>query len=583
MFSVFLNQLPFSFFLIHDEYNDYLNEFTKYVTFIKKIQNQSIDEIISHFLNLSTYHKKIWIYYLLIDENNIFCANLAVKLFYTLNTNTPYNTEQISILNVLPISLQGIFKENIIKFHYIPKVETNLLSLEDKIKLIKMDSIKEKAYVKYNELLLKNDESYTKTKTYLDGLLKIPFGVYKKEPILTMMDDIKNDMNLFEEKKRSNLQIYNELSIILSLSNFEYNEKLLFSYLNGLLKNTLTKIHFFLYNENKKNKKEIIDSIMFYLKHISLEKLLDLNNQFNIVLNDFIVKNNTSLIIKAKEVKTKIDKIPCYMVNIKTTLDNIIYGQEEAKTHLQMIFSQWINGTQEGYCFGFEGLPGIGKTTLGKGIANCLLDEENNSRPFHIIQIGGSSNGSVLYGHNYTYVSSTWGSLVQILMDSKIMNPIIFIDEVDKISKTENGKEIINTLIHLLDSTQNNAFQDKYFSGIPLDFSKVLFILSYNEPNNLDKVLLDRIHRIKFHSLKLHEKIEVSKKFLLPKIYSDMGLVDCIYISDEIIEYIIDCYTNEPGVRKLKEIFFELVGYINLKYLKELQYSYLYLHICITK
>ena len=581
LFFVLLNNLPFSFFLIHDEYNEYLNEFTKYLSFIKKIQNQTTEEIISHFLNLSNYHKKIWLFYLLIDEQNIFCVNLAVKLFYTLNSNIPYNTEQISILNVLPISLQNIFKENIIKFHYIPKVETNLLSLEDKIKLIKIDSIKEKAYVKYNELLLKNDESYTKTKTYLDGLLKIPFGIYKKEPILNIMDEIKSDMNFFEEKTRSNLQIYNELSKYLKLSHFEFNEQLLISYLNTLLKNILLEIYSILSNEKKKNKKDIIKDIVFHLKNISFEQLLELNNQFDIDLNQFIIKNNLSYITKAKEIKTKIDEIPLYMKNIKSTLDNIIYGQEEAKIHLQMIFSQWINGNQEGYCFGFEGLPGIGKTTLGKGISQCLLDEKNNSRPFHIIQIGGSSNGSILYGHNYTYVSSCWGNLAQILMDSKIMNPIIFIDEVDKISKTENGKEIINTLIHLLDSTQNNSFQDKYFSGIPLDFSKVLFVLSYNDPSQLDKVLLDRIHRITFHSLKLQEKIEISKKFLLPKIYSDMGLLYCIYMSDEIIEYIIDCYTNEPGVRKLKEIFFELIGHINLKYLKEISYSSL--PICITK
>ena len=103
-----------------------------------------------------------------------------------------------------------------------------MLSLEDKIKLIKIDSIKEKAYVKYNELLLKNDESYTKTKTYLDGLLSIPFGIYKKEPILNIMDSIKNDMIFFEDKKRSNLQIYNELSTLLTLQHFEYNEFLLY-------------------------------------------------------------------------------------------------------------------------------------------------------------------------------------------------------------------------------------------------------------------------------------------------------------------------------------------------------------------
>jgi ATP-dependent Lon protease len=372
LFSIFLNCLPFSFFLIHDDYNDYLNEFTKYLSFIKKIQNQEIEEIISHFLNLSTYYKKIWIFYLLIDEQNIFCANLAIKLFYTLNSNIHYNTEQISILNVLSISLQNIFKENIIKFHYIPKVELNLLSLEDKIKLIKIDSIKEKAYVKYNELLLKNDESYTKTKTYLDGLLKIPFGIYKKEPILNVMDEIKNDMNFFEEKQRSNLQIYNELSKLLQLNNFEYNEQLLFSYLNSLLKSVLLQFYSMLSNEKKKNKKEIIKDIIFHLKNISFDQLLNLNNEFNIDLNEFIIKNNISFITKATEIKTKIDKIPLYMKNIKSTLDNIIYGQEEAKTHLQMIFSQWINGNQEGYCFGFEGLPGIGKTTLGKGISQCL-------------------------------------------------------------------------------------------------------------------------------------------------------------------------------------------------------------------
>jgi hypothetical protein len=164
------------------------------------------------------------------------------------------------------INKHSIFKENIIQFHYIPKVETNLVSLEDKIKLIKMESIKEKAYVKYNELLLKNDESYTKTKTYLDGLLKIPFGIYKKEPILNIMNDIKNDMNFFEEKTRSNLQIYNELSILLTLPYFEYDEKLLFHYLNGLLKNELlplTQIDFTVSDiRDKINKFTNINSIL---------------------------------------------------------------------------------------------------------------------------------------------------------------------------------------------------------------------------------------------------------------------------------------------------------------------------------
>ena len=103
------------------------------------------------------------------------------------------------------------------------------------------------------------------------------------------------------------------------------------------------------------------------------------------------------------------------------------------------------------------------KTSLAKnGIAKCLIDDNNKSRPFAFIALGGTCNGSTLEGHNYTYVGSTWGRIVDILMDVKCMNPIIFIDELDKVSRTEHGKEIIGILTHLTDHTQNNQFNDKY-------------------------------------------------------------------------------------------------------------------------
>ena len=156
----------------------------------------------------------------------------------------------------------------------------------------------------------------------------------------------------------------------------------------------------------------------------------------------------------------------------------------------------------KGYCIGFEGPPGTGKTSLAKkGIANCLKDTDGNSRPFAFIPIGGSSNGSVLEGHSYTYVGSTWGKIVDVLMETKCMNPIIYIDELDKISRTESGREIIGILTHLTDSSQNDEFFDKYFSGIKIDLSKVLFIFSYNNFNNIDPILADRIHRVQFNNL----------------------------------------------------------------------------------
>ena len=200
------------------------------------------------------------------------------------------------------------------------------------------------------------------------------------------------------------------------------------------------------------------------------------------------------------------------MKEIKNVLDASIYGHNKAKRQIERVIGQWITGKQSGYCFGFEGAPGIGKTSLArKGLAYCLKDSDGTTRPFSFIALGGSSNGSILDGHNYTYVGSNWGRIVDILMEKKCMNPIIFIDELDKISNTEQGKEIVGILTHLVDTTQNSSFQDKYFNGIDLDLSKVLFIFSYNDVSLVDRILLDRIHRIKFNYLTIDDKIVIIK------------------------------------------------------------------------
>jgi len=203
-----------------------------------------------------------------------------------------------------------------------------------------------------------------------------------------------------------------------------------------------------------------------------------------------------------------------------------------------------------------------------KGLSLCLKDDNGEPRPFSFIALGGSCNGSTLEGHSYTYMNSTWGRIVDILMESKCMNPIIYIDELDKVSKTENGREIIGIFTHLIDQTQNDSFQDKYFSGIDIDLSKALFIFSYNDPEQIDKVLLDRIHRIKFENLTTPEKVVIVNRFILPEINKKMGFNNVVVLDDNMIEYIIDKYTMEPGVRKLKELLFDLYGEINLDLLK---------------
>jgi endopeptidase La len=310
-----------------------------------------------------------------------------------------------------------------------------------------------------------------------------------------------------------------------------------------------------------------------------------MKNKIKQAINDF---SNNSIIIKEIENKyknTKIKNIDDIIVdidniqdnwnivnksmnNIRETLNVSVHGHENAKRQVERIIGQWITGEQTGYCFGFEGPPGVGKTSLArKGLASCLKDENGNPRPFSFIAVGGASNGSTIAGHNYTYVGSTWGKIVDILIEKKCMNPIIFIDELDKISRTENGKEIIGILTHLIDTTQNEQFQDKYFSGIDLDLSKALFIFSYNDVSAIDRILLDRIHRIKFKHLTLQDKLTICKDYILPEYYDKFN-INNIDFTDDILKYIIQHYTNESGVRKLKEILFEILSEINLEILQ---------------
>ena len=157
-------------------------------------------------------------------------------------------------------------------------------------------------------------------------------------------------------------------------------------------------------------------------------------------------------------------------------------------------------------------------------------------------------------------------------METKCMNPIIFIDELDKVSKSDQGREIIGVLTHLTDYTQNDSFQDKYFTGIDLDLSKVLFIFSYNDVSAIDRILLDRIHRIKFDVITNNDKVIITNKYILPELYKKMGIIDKIIFNDDVILFIIETYTQEPGVRKLKEILFEIVGEVNLIALKNEKY-----------
>jgi len=257
-----------------------------------------------------------------------------------------------------------------------------------------------------------------------------------------------------------------------------------------------------------------------------------------------------------------IEKCNAFMENAKKVLDECVYGLDDAKMQILQLVGNWIsNPNSIGTAIAIKGPPGTGKTTLIKeGISKIL------QRPFAFLALGGATDSSFLEGHGYTYEGSTWGKIVNILIQSKCMNPVIYFDELDKISETPKGEEITGILTHLTDTTQNNCFHDKYFANMDFDLSKSLFIFSYNDESKVNPILKDRMYRIHTAGYVSKEKITIAKKYLIPKIEKNVNFKsEDITITDEALIKIIDGFTDkEKGVRNLKRCLEIIYTKLNL-------------------
>ena len=238
------------------------------------------------------------------------------------------------------------------------------------------------------------------------------------------------------------------------------------------------------------------------------------------------------------------------------------FGMDEIKTRIsEYVAIKNLNRNIQSPIICLVGPPGVGKTTIAMSIAKAL------NRDFYKISVGGLNDSTELVGSRRTYLASAPGKIIQGLNKCGSNNPLILIDEVDKMVKDYKG-DPASTLLEILDPNQNKIFTDNYIEE-PFDLSGVLFILTANNVSDIPKPVLDRVELIELHSYTVFEKKDIAKNYMLPNILLDNMVYDNkIKFSDELLYFLINNYTDEAGVRDLERILSSLARKITINNIK---------------
>ena len=249
------------------------------------------------------------------------------------------------------------------------------------------------------------------------------------------------------------------------------------------------------------------------------------------------------------------------LCNIKEILNKAVYGHEQVKEALVELVAKWVsNPPSKGHALAIVGPAGVGKTSLFReGLAKAL------SRPFCSFSLAGLSDESYLSGFAHTYEGSDFGRICRMLTETDCMNPIIFMDELDKIDTTRHGSSVVNKLIEIIDFSQNHEYEDMYFGNIKIDLSRVLFVFSLNYLENLDPILKDRLEIIKVNGFQNKEKIEILKHYVIPRELKQINLTkNDIIFPENILIHILRKIRTEEGIREAKRAIQIIIRKINL-------------------
>lgn len=251
-----------------------------------------------------------------------------------------------------------------------------------------------------------------------------------------------------------------------------------------------------------------------------------------------------------------------FMVNARKQMDTHIYGMEPAKLQIMQSIAQWIvNPTSVGNVIALQGPMGVGKTSFARNAIAEVLQ-----RPFEFFTLGGASDIANFIGHSYTYEGSLWGRIADSLMHAKTMNPVMYFDELDKVSTTPQGDEIVSMMIHMTDRSQNTQFHDRYFAGVDFDLSQCLFVFSFNDIDKVHPILRDRMNVIHCGGYNEKDKTVILKDYIWPQILERLAFnKEDVVLSDSAIRFIIEEYSkDEKGVRTLIRTIESMMTRINM-------------------
>ena len=280
------------------------------------------------------------------------------------------------------------------------------------------------------------------------------------------------------------------------------------------------------------------------VKDAALEDVAKLKRQPPNSPEENIIRTYLDTILSLPWKKSKIKDIDIHKA--REILDKDHYGLEKVKDRIiQHLTVMKLKQNKQGSILLLVGPPGTGKTSLGKSIAEAL------ERKYVRISLGGVKDESEIRGHRRTYLGALPGRIIKGMQKSKETNPVFVLDEVDKLMQSFNG-DPASALLEVLDPEQNNTFSDHYLN-VPYDLSDVFFIATANYLKDIPTPLRDRMEIIEIGSYTNHEKFNIAKNHLIPEVLEEHGLKEeQLEITDEALQYIIEEYTKEAGVRSLK-------------------------------